>query len=621
MCDWLDRLNSDDADGAELLRELLDPDDGFDSMQELIQRVALDELEAERIKGAFLRAGCRPGEFSSILTIIKRRAAEMRGDIRTGNAKPDRCSVVPGVIPVGYLADEQIWKIIKRGDQEAMVIACHAPCWVSRRMVDADDYTETWELSWVEKGETRTAQCPRSMAQTARSIVALADQGLPVSSDTAGHLVAFLESYVARNVDLIPTVRVARRMGWFGGRFVWGADSGVEVAKGNSGLSRIAAACHVKADAKAEASLHELRLRYAPLMAVYAASLASPVLHLLRHPGFVVSLDGRTSSGKTTAIKLAASAWGNPDENEGLVYMWNETAKFMQNRACELAHLPLCIDETKQWEGRPAQLSKCVYDLTKGSERGRMLSGRQAQEQRSWRLVTFSTGEDPLAQSSESGGLRARVLSMWGSPFGGSALDDVVVCNRATAAHYGVDGPRWVKLLEERGAELIEHRADAWLSNHPVEGDVGRRLAAHAALVAAVAWTAAEWLRWPLDGWQCASLAWHALLPGMVSADVDADPAQRGWDELQAWLVSLGTEMKAGSAVVGRKHDGEWQLVPGALKRWAEDSGYLLASLLKAWGETGRLIRREGERATCKVQWGSMRPRLYCLRMESGCEE
>ena len=52
---------------------------------------------------------------------------------------------------------------------------------------------------------------------------------------------------------------------------------------------------------------------------------------------------GRTGVGKSVALMVAASVWGNP--NGGLFGTMNGTLNFLQSQAALLRNLPLCLDE------------------------------------------------------------------------------------------------------------------------------------------------------------------------------------------------------------------------------------------------------------------------------------
>ncbi|MBK9649641.1 MAG: DUF927 domain-containing protein [Deltaproteobacteria bacterium] len=87
----------------------------------------------------------------------------------------------------------------------------------------------------------------------------------------------------------------------------------------------------------------------AVFLGLYAA-LVPPLLGLLPHSSnFILDLCGETSLGKTTALRLAASAWGCPDERgSGLLFSWDASRVFIERAAALGDFLPLFLDDTKR---------------------------------------------------------------------------------------------------------------------------------------------------------------------------------------------------------------------------------------------------------------------------------
>ena len=196
---------------------------------------------------------------------------------------------------------------------------------------------------------------------------------------------------------------------------------------------------------------------------------------------FILDFSGETSMGKTTALRLAASVWGSPDERGGgIVYAWDVSRVFVERTAAMLDYLPMFLDDTKRAR-RSEDVGKTLYDYASGVGRGRgSLQGLQRVTRAHG--VLLSTGEAPATSFTNDGGTRARALCLWGSPFEGT--------NRATEAavskvqrmvldNYGHAGPRLVRYLLDHpearaglSAELARN-LESWtqLANgHPRRG-------------------------------------------------------------------------------------------------------------------------------------------------------
>lgn len=620
---WADRILDGSLMGKDALAELIEDSPEAGALREsLASGWHADELQQHRDVRMLQDAGCKVSEIKAIFGAIAKAHPP-----RKPAAKVGAPWAYPGKLPAGYVADRTgVYRMAQKGDVQVAELVVHAPVWVSQRLIDVEDGSESWVIQWLEHGRERSLEASRAVAQTARLITGLADKGLPVSSDSASALIRFLEAHTA--IEGIPRKYVARRMGWYPKRrFMLGRQclgGSIEMtAAHDTDAERLMRACEPIGSAEGWLALIPFAERFSSLMASLAASLASPVLVLLGEPGFVVSWDGRTSAGKTTALRVAASVWGSPCDRAGLLPTWDQTDLRLQQWAEMLRHLPLCIDDTRRWRGKPDALSACVYQLTQGQGRGRMVDGRTAQKTATWQLVTLSTGEDPISETSTAGGLRARVLQIWGSPFGGSEREAVDAVSRIVWSHHGHAGRQWVELLQERGSQVIRERADLLKARWGPLGDVGGRLLRHAALVGAVAWTAAEWMGWPIAPERAAELVWQALEPGILDADGQADPSFRAWWDVQSWLASnapridgSGQVDKEPSEWIGgcNNETGEWYVYPHHLRRWAETAGYRLSSLVRDWAADGRLIR-EDKHMTSKRNVRGQRARMYVLKM------
>ncbi len=179
------------------------------------------------------------------------------------------------------------------------------------------------------------------------------------------------------------------------------------------------------------------------------ASFAPPLLSIFNLPNFIVDIAGRTSGGKTTALAVAASVWGNPDPRarNSLIQSWNTTEVGLERVAATLNCLPLLVDETKQArQSNGVNLAPTIaYQLTNGCSRVRgQKVGLQRKAQ--WRTVVISTGEDCITDLGKQGGLKARVVPLWGSPFEND-LSKIPAMMSVLQKNYGHAGVAWVRQL------------------------------------------------------------------------------------------------------------------------------------------------------------------------------
>ncbi len=111
---------------------------------------------------------------------------------------------------------------------------------------------------------------------------------------------------------------------------------------------------------------------------------------------------GESSSGKTTATKVAASIFG---AYESFRRTWNATTNGLEMAAAMLNGSTLILDELSQ--GNAGDVFKSIYMLCNETGRARANKELQAREVKHWQLGVLSTGEVDLETKIAEAGLKA----------------------------------------------------------------------------------------------------------------------------------------------------------------------------------------------------------------------
>jgi putative DNA primase/helicase len=199
-------------------------------------------------------------------------------------------------------------------------------------------------------------------------------------------------------------------------------------------------------------------------------SFAGPLLRLagLESGGFHFRSD--SSQGKTTVLKVAASAWGRP------TYMqrWRTTENALESTAVQHCDGLLILDEIGQVDGRV--VGDCAYLLANEQEKGRSTRGGMNRKRRTWRLLFLSSGEKSMAQHMEEAGKRVMAgqeVRMVDIPLdAGVGLGGLETLHEhedpgyfseevmsASARYYGTAGRAWLEWLAPRFDTLTERVA------------------------------------------------------------------------------------------------------------------------------------------------------------------
>lgn len=106
-----------------------------------------------------------------------------------------------------------------------------------------------------------------------------------------------------------------------------------------------------------------------PFQMCILLGFAAPLLALTEYRGVLFNMVGHGGSGKSTALKIMASVWGQPNEARVSI---KDTEIAVENMMGYLNCIPVAFDELTKWD--PDKLGKFVLNLTGG--RGKMRAGR-----------------------------------------------------------------------------------------------------------------------------------------------------------------------------------------------------------------------------------------------------
>ena len=136
-------------------------------------------------------------------------------------------------------------------------------------------------------------------------------------------------------------------------------------------------------------ALHSKRLMFG-----LCVSLSVPLLPIVGVPSSIFHFYGRSSCGKTSIQKAAASVWGGEER----IYSWQATANGLEGLAKLHNNQPLILDEIGQAESSGI---KAVYSMTNEKEKTRSTASGKLRKSNNWRVNFLSSGEFSLSEIRE----------------------------------------------------------------------------------------------------------------------------------------------------------------------------------------------------------------------------
>jgi hypothetical protein len=432
-------------------------------------------------------------------------------------------------------------------------------------------------ISFIKNGRQRTVLCDRETIASKPKIVSLANYGISVNSNNASKVVQYFADMEALNGNVIPHYQSVSHVGWVGDNFLPYSDK--IKFDGTEDNKALYAAISQAGDYDAWVSFtHDLRKNiYLRLM--MAASFASPLIERCNVLPFVFHLWGGTGKGKTVALMVAMSIWGDPNTG-ALTRTMNMTNAAMMSTVAFLRNLPFGGDELQTIKNNDMNYDQLIMQITEGIERGRMHYSKNLPT-RSWKCAFLFTGEERCTSDYSGGGARNRVIEV--EPEG-----DVVVHGNKTVnfitKNYGFAGKRFVEYISDK--KLSDDYSEL-LARVLNECETTPKQAMAATMILLADKLACE----------CIYTDETPLAPADIApflqGNADIDVSQRAQEYIVNW-AAINKERINGTAFGAR-----WGIMEGnhafiivsVLKDALAEKGFSFDAVKKGWAERGFLVK------------------------------
>ena len=319
-----------------------------------------------------------------------------------------------------------------------------------KRVTNIETYEEKLEIAYCRgRDPWKSITVSREQLASAQKIIALSRQGVAVNSENAKEVVKYLGVLESDNYDDLPKQNSVSHMGWLtDGQFMPYVKD-VSYDGDSAELQRMYEEfkptgneqewMRIARDVRSGDSV--------PARIALAASFAAPLVQILGCLPFFVHFWGEAGCGKTVALMLAASVWGNPEIGR-YIKTFSGTKVSMELYAAFCCNLPILFDELQVISDRKI-FDDIIYMLTEGASKGRGAKEGGLQVQKRWASSILTTGEMPIVQSNSGGGAVARTIDVnyGGIPLFSNARD---VAN-TLKENYGFIGPKFIKSIQRDG--------------------------------------------------------------------------------------------------------------------------------------------------------------------------
>ena len=308
------------------------------------------------------------------------------------------------------------WGIYRINSFGAQEYACSHPIMPVERLVNIDTAEVKLKLAYKRPGRDKKWQSiiiGKDVAADPKLLCKhLSSVGISITQKSAPALMEYLNEVEDSNYDTITELKSIGRLGYIPGE---GFSPFVDdlVFDGDAAFRNLYGYITAFGDELEWYKIAlECRKQSVTARIMLAASFASPILSLVGSLPFFVHLWGVDSgTGKTVALMLAASVWGDPLKGR-FMQTFNATQVGQERIAAFLNHLPFCMDELQLTKDSRGKSSFDVYQLAEGVGRARGKKSGGIEITPTWDCCFLTTGESPITSSSAGAGAVNRVIEI-----------------------------------------------------------------------------------------------------------------------------------------------------------------------------------------------------------------
>lgn len=495
----------------------------------------------------------------------------------------------------------------KNGFNDEM--ACPHPIMPIERLVNIDTGEEKLKLAFRKGAIWRKIIVSKIVLANSNKVTELAGSGIAVTSQTARAFVSYISDLENLNYDIIPERKSIGRCGYI-------ADEGFSpfveglIFDGDANFKGMFEAIRSRGSVeKWLETAKEVRGMSLTARILLAASFASPLLEPLNCLPFFVHLWGVDSgTGKTVALMVAASVWGDPTIGS-FVKTFDGTTVGLEKTAAFLNNLPLCLDELQLAKDLKGRTNFDVYKLAQGVGRTRGNRSGGVDLTPTWRNCILTTGESPLTGQAAGAGAVNRVLDIE-CRSAQAVIRDGMRISSIIKRNYGFAGRIFVEELYRPGVleQVTERYRQLFQQLNDMDTTEKQAMAAAAIILADELAC-----RWIFQGSE-RPLTIEQISEFLASrAAVSA--GDRGYQYLCDWVTQHSNQLVGRSdtiEVLGALDGNRAYIIRSIFERILQDAGYSTAAMI-SYLKQEHLIETRGRNNTKGKRINGIPTECFCL--------
>lgn len=494
-------------------------------------------------------------------------------------------------------------------------VACPHPIMPVERLVNIDTGEEKLQLAFRKGTIWRKLIFSKTVLASSNKVTELAGSGIAVTSQNAKAFIQYISDMENLNYDLIPEKKSIGRFGYIPDEGFSPFVDGL-IFDGDANFKAMFQTVRSRgSETKWLETAAEVREMSTTAKIILAASFASVLLEPLNCLPFFVHLWGVDSgTGKTVALMVAASVWGDPAIG-AYVKTFDGTVVGMEKTAAFLNNLPFCLDELQLAKDSKGRTTFDVYKLAQGVGRTRSNRSGGVDLTPTWRNCILTTGESPLTGTASGAGAVNRVIDIE-CKSAQAVIKDGMRISGAVKRNYGFAGRKFVERLYQSG--VIDQVSERYRELFRIlsDRDTTEKQAMAAAAIILADELACQWIfggtQQPLTIEQISEF---------LASKAAVSAGDRGYKYLCDWVTQNSNKL-CGRAdnpnveVLGALESGRAYIIRSVFERILQDAGYSTAAMI-SYLKQENLIETRGRANTRGKRINGIPTECFCLRLPS----
>ena len=491
-------------------------------------------------------------------------------------------------------------------------VACPHPIMPVERLVNIDTGEEKLQLAFRKGTIWRKIIVSKTVLASSNKVTELAGSGIAVTSQNARAFIQYISDMENMNYYLIPEKKSIGRFGYIPDEGFSPFVDGL-IFDGDANFKAMFQTVRSRgSEAKWLETAAEVREMSTTAKIILAASFASVLLEPLNCLPFFVHLWGVDSgTGKTVALMVAASVWGDPAVG-AYVKTFDGTVVGMEKTAAFLNNLPFCLDELQLAKDSKGRTTFDVYKLAQGVGRTRGNRSGGVDLTPTWRNCILTTGESPLTGTASGAGAVNRVIDIE-CKSAQAVIKDGMRISGAVKRNYGFAGRKFVERLYQPG--VIDQVSERYRELFRIlsDRDTTEKQAMAAAAIIRADELACQWI---FSGQQPLTIE---QVSEFLASKAAVSAGDRGYKYLCDWVTQNSNKLCGRSEnpnieVLGALEDGRAYIIRSVFERILQDAGYSTAAMI-SYLKQENLIETRGRANTRGKRINGIPTECFCLRL------